>query len=490
MYLIQPPDSQDHDCITKENMMSLLQMQLKYFGRDVKIVFTKPIDDLFIEEIAQIDGSERITSILSFPFDPRTFTDRALLSDYLPKIIKSGYHLISTKSDMSNMFNKQLNTQTEDITSHCNGRHSTLVVSIPRAFDMVTPYMIPWFYHSMISYYLNLDQDIVYDESSTMILSTNTDRYFNHLKHLSYDVVPEKINQIVKQLTTTSEELTQMIKQGTITREKTHEHIENNKNLASIRCHVKILDMINEKVQRYNAIHLSNIQFELLNGMSNEDFERDMISFIKSTSIKEIKESKPLHDVLNIASVLRVNTKILIPGLESNPGQIDLEQFIDLQTKTITMINVTDVIKTEIVKNAVRGIMTINTKFDSKVQPSNVNYASSGKGFSLCDKKQQNILLSHVPVLRVLMELISDPILGTTHTTNFKLNPAFIDMKRINGSYIVGIDTIVIHIDEFVSHEEIRCVENFLSEHKKQSLSYKAKHPNIIIHSNKIRSNV
>lgn len=492
LYLIQPPESGNQNSqnqITKEQMMNLLRMQLKYFGREVKIVFTQPIDDQILEDIAQIDGSERITSIRSFPFDPKMFTDRAILSDSVPPIIKNGYHIISSKSSTSNQFNNQLKTQTENIMSHCNGRYSTLVVSLPRSFDSVTPYMIPWFYQSMIAYYLNLDQDIVYSESGEMILSINTDRYFNHLKHLSYDVVPEKINHIVKQLTATSEELSQMIKEGSITREKTHEHIENNKNLASIRCHIKILDMINEKVQRFEAIHLSNIQFELLNGMSAEKFEKDMTEFvIKTSDISGLKENKPLIDVLNLASVLRVDTKILIDGSSFQEGgsdQLDLDTFVDPSTKDDHLITA-DVIKSELVKNTVRGIMTINTKFETKPAQPAVNYVTTyGRGYSLCDKKQNNPLLGHVPILRVILELIADPIIGT-QTTNFKINPTFIDMKRINGSYITGVETIIVHIDDFVSLEELRCVESFLLEHKKHESS-RSNRLNIIVHSNKVK---
>jgi hypothetical protein len=434
IYLIEPPNHTN-----RMILVNLLLLQLKYFT-NVRIVFTLPIEESVMKDIAMIDNASAIKSIQSMPYDPKMILNHiCTISDTVPPFIKTpSYRLISKPSSLSHEaihkpFNMSLSSRTEDITGFCSGQYNTLIISFPRSFDLFTPHMIPWFYGSMIPYYLMVEQDIIYDTAHEMIINLNTDRYYNQLKHLPYDAVSERVQVLVKELNEEAKSLKTLITGKSISRDITHQYTENNKNLASIRSHIKILELINAKIDIYKSMELTDIQYKLLMGGNISILD----SLITEPYIADPSINKPLSDTLIIASLLKMKSKKFPDNYLPKP-------FITTS---------------EIVKKG------------------NIGYIGE---YTLFDKLQPITFLSHISMLKLCVQLIFDIINSaySVSSSETKLNPGFIDIRSIDTKKLSSVNTLIFHVDDYVSYEELRQVEKYAEEHKKIK---------IYVHSNGIK---
>jgi hypothetical protein len=484
MYLITSELLDKTNNLSKKEFYDLLELQLKYFGKDVQIIFTGPINESILKNISQINHADKISSIKSLPYNTNMFFGKALLSEAYHPVIKqtSGYHLIVPDTNQKIwdqcLFNIQMKEKTQNILEPSAGMYSSLIISLPRSYDMITPYMIPWVYESMVGYYLNFKQDIISETSeSQMIISANTDKFWNELKHLNYDDLSIKITEIANNLTKQTAELKELIKKGNIPREKMHEFTETNKSMVSIKCHIKILEIINKSVEEFNSIILSNLQAELLRGNGSKSIiEKEINQIIKTKKLDNLNYlmvNKSLKSVINLAHVLGIDTNITIT---INDSSLNLHALLDPIVEHVKQIKISDIVKTDGIKSMVKNIVDISSPKTETDILLGVN--------SLIDRKQPNQLISHIPVLKILINHIIDnlnnSVTGGT-IKNININPKFINMKIIKSQILSNLDTIIIHIDNMISYEELRILEAFVSESKK--ISQRINNIKFVLHS-------
>jgi hypothetical protein len=477
LYLIKPT----------QNNIDLIGQQLQYFDQSVRIIFIHPLDNTalatLLSNLAKVKNANKIVSVRSLPIDPDCYVDRVDVDKDLFRIVDKGYNLIPNIPQLTTTpFVKMLREKTENILEPCKGKHKTLIISLPRNFDLVTLYMIPWHYGSMIRYYMNLTKDIVYYDDNTFAFSQQTDPYYNKWKNLSFDALTHEINSTMKTLKQHHDEIKQ---QSLDKKNVAHEFIEVNRNIKMVKKHFQVLTEINSMIGKYKSIDLSGLQYSILNGIDRtvlfDDLEKYTLQYTDN-----MKRNKPFCDVITLATIIYPNIFI----------STKYEQYIDPYISSVSTtaqnkpIDLNNIIKKttidtnqigKMIMTGVDGMMNLNKKKDI-IKPLESTYLEdleiTQKGHTLYEKKQSNELLSHVPVIGVLIDLL----LGCDRDQAIQLNQRFIDMKKSTNTQnaLNGVDQIIIHIDQMITYEEIRSIDLMICRSDRRKL-------NVIFHTDMIK---
>lgn len=474
MYIIEP---------TPKNMMHV-EKQMSQFKLAVRFVFLSPIDAHLIERIAMLPNGELIKSVKSLPYDHEMFQYKTIISKIFPDMFKTGYlldfpHITPLASDVHHrvLFKETLMHNTEDIMKKSiTGKYTTIYLSIPREYDLITKYIIPWHYVTMISYYLRFDNGIVYDIDNSIILNTNTDIHFNDFRNMSYDEISDVLYDKSKQLTKRSEEYTQILKSGNASRDVTYDMIEIMNMLASINKHVKVLHTINSYIEKYDSINMGRMQQSIIH---RDTTPAELLTFLDEYT-KKYNTNRVFRDVLNIAYMANKN-------IISNQKYINYIDPVLIEASDSALLKMIAFF----IKENPRLNLNLNLKkenlFDNFVsKPKSIKKAHLNVapfGYTLYDTSIDNKLLSYSPMIKAIMNIIFDIITKQT-TTNYRFNPELFDLTILQSSPVKmnTITDIIIHIDDYVTRNEIRAVEELYDSMFKNS----NKQINILFHSNSI----
>lgn len=474
MYIIEP---------TPNNMMHV-EKQMSQFNLTVRFVFLSPIDPYVIERIAMLPNANLIKSVKSLPYNHEMFQYNTIISNTFPEMFKKGYlldfpHISPLTSDIHHrvIFKETLLQNTEDIMKRSiTGKYTTLYLSIPREYDLLTKYIIPWHYVSMISYYLRFDNGIVYDIDNSILLNTNIDINFNQFSNMSYDTISDTLVNKSKQLTMQSEEYKKIIQSGNATRDVTYDMIDNMNNLASINKHIKVLYKINSYIEKYDSLNMARMQHSII----HRDITPAEILRLLDEYIKKYNTNRVLRDVINIAYIANKN----IISNQKYMNYIDPVLIDAYDTALLKMVSF-------FIKDNSRLNFNLNLKkdnlldtFTSKSKANIKDHLNiSPFGYTLYGTNIDNKLLSYSPMIKAIMIMIFDIMMNQT-TSNYRFNPELFDLTMLQSSPVkfTSITDIVIHIDDYITHNEIRAVEELYNIMFKNS----NKQLNIFFHSNSI----
>ncbi|VBB19033.1 Sec1 like protein [Yasminevirus sp. GU-2018] len=544
-----------------QNNITHIERQLKHFAMTVRIVFTTPPKDVDLERLARANNAKLIKSIRSFPYDHRMFSDRVILSEELPIGVKTGYRMVFGRVDNGrslitrrSKFLDSIVDKSEDLFQKCHGKYTTLIISVPREYDVITPFVIPWTYRSMIAYYLRLDHDLVFDKpfdsidsvassdslnesqgtvtegkldikidtakiEDAPLFSTNTDIFFGGLKNLAYDVLTDKVSSTVKDLVSKTEKFQALLDSGKLTREMTQDMIKNKKALTSARQHVKVMERLNDYVLKTDAVRMSELQVGILNGsISKSELIATLDDFCK-TYHSDLKKNRPLRDVINIGAIVfgidpDFNEKYgdlidsfarrFAPSENITSDRYATTQDLIKQSTIESMSSATRIATKSVTQGISSGVSTINKSISTfssgststsstslaKEEKFKFNLTSASKNVSMIDKTAPNPLIAHFPMLATLLIPILDTIFEKD-CANFKINPNVADLSKVSKQPTVpssdsvyksmnSIENIFIHLNEFITYEEIRFIDRLCEMYDKRNRI------RVVLHSEKL----
>lgn len=196
--------------VENENNVDEILKSLTLCNSPVYVVFYTPINNDTINKIKTHDTNNLICQIISGCLSLIPISDHSAINNKsnVLSVLRTRPKTIVTLNDKANkdFLNEIENKLTECVnTSSIFERQdfSSLLVGVPRSYDVITPYIIPWRYESMIHYY-----NIKFDDHMSHI---NDDFYSNNAYELyenvirNFDIENKKAQKInIEKTSTTS----------------------------------------------------------------------------------------------------------------------------------------------------------------------------------------------------------------------------------------------------------------------------------------------
>lgn len=281
---------------------TLIKEQMTLFNDNVTILFTDGFEDMqFLSDLKNVIGTKKILLNMHM-------FDKKLVVTENDDQLKCFIQLINSKGNYKMIYSEDYDKSKCPFSAHINSENDSIVdsaiIMLDRTFDMLTPFLIPWNYESMLHFYYTIKNNQICIEDDKLRLDSDEDEVYNKIKYFD------------------SSDVVSYLESG--------KKISNNNN-KFLELHEEIMEYIEISASNFDAIRAHSIQEEMVGGqLTFQEFESKLIK-------KNIMNRGALVLILNLAHMIYNNAKDIINlaiKLDINVTNNDL---VDRTTELVTV---------------------------------------------------------------------------------------------------------------------------------------------------------